>query len=79
MLFYPRRRAARVRAVALLSAGAVVAGLLGAVPVATAEPSSKSQAAGAQTPVRQLGAGRYVVVLREPGARWRNTARCPSG
>jgi hypothetical protein len=61
-----RGRGARVRAVALLSAGAVVGGVLGAVPTATAEPGSA--AAAQQTPTRQLGAGRYVVVLREPGA-----------
>jgi len=61
-----RGRGARVRVLALLSVGAVVTGVLGAVPTATAQPGST--AAAQQRPTRELGAGRYVVVMREPGA-----------
>src|SRR5215213_494667 len=59
---------ARSRALGLFSAGAVVIGVLGAVPSATAAPANNDQAATKQLPSRTLGAGRYVVLLREPGA-----------
>jgi hypothetical protein len=59
---------ARSRALALFSAGAVVIGVLGAVPSATAAPADHDQAVAKQLPARTLGAGRYVVLLREPGA-----------
>ena len=59
---------ARSRALALFSAGAVVIGVLGAVPAATAAPADHDQAVAKQLPARALGAGRYVVLLREPGA-----------
>lgn len=61
-------RGARTRALALLSTGAVVAGLLGTAPAASAGPSSGDTAAAASQPARQLGAGRYVVMLRQPAA-----------
>jgi hypothetical protein len=59
---------ARSRALALFSAGAVVIGVLGAVPTATAAPADHDNTAVKQLPSRTLGAGRYVVLLREPGA-----------
>ncbi|HET7194524.1 MAG TPA: S8 family serine peptidase [Nocardioides sp.] len=59
---------ARSRALALFSAGAVVIGVLGAVPSATAAPADHDRAVAKQLPARALGAGRYVVLLREPGA-----------
>ncbi|MGI8901646.1 MAG: S8 family serine peptidase, partial [Nocardioides sp.] len=60
-------RSTRLRALVLLSAGAVVAGVLGGVPTATAARDSDATVTK-QAPARELGAGRYVVILREPGA-----------
>jgi hypothetical protein len=57
-----------MRALALFSAGAVVIGALGAVPTATAQPANGDNPAVKQLPERSLGGGRYVVLLREPGA-----------
>lgn len=60
-------RAARRRALALVSVGAAAMGALSALPAATAAPTSDTQTTK-QAPARALGAGRYVVVLRDPGA-----------
>ena len=58
-----------MRGIALLSAGVVAAGVLGALPTATAAPDRGERAAATkQAPPQELGAGRYVVLLREPGA-----------
>ena len=62
------RRALR-RTLAVISAGVVAFGVLGAVPSATARPqASDGKVVTKQQPARALGAGRYVVVLRDPGA-----------
>ena len=62
------RRALR-RTLAAISAGVVAFGVLGAVPSATARPqASDGKVVTKQQPARALGAGRYVVVLRDPGA-----------
>jgi len=59
-----------MRGIALLSAGVVAAGVLGALPTATAAPDRGERAAATkQAPPQELGAGRYVVLLREPGPR----------
>ena len=60
------RRALR-RTLAVISAGVVVFGALGAVPSATAGPqASDGKVVTKQQPARALGAGRYVVVLARP-------------
>ncbi|WP_296605795.1 S8 family serine peptidase [Nocardioides sp.] len=67
------RPGARRRALGLLSSAAVVAALAAAVPAtapAVAAPSGKPASAlsATSTAVKDLSAGRYIVVLREPGA-----------
>src|SRR5690242_2656020 len=57
---------ARTRTLGLLATGAVVAGLMAGIPAADAAPSSGKPASAAA--LSGLGAGRYVVLLREPSA-----------
>jgi subtilisin family serine protease len=61
----PRR--ARSRALAVVVCAVVTLGTIGAVPSADARPQSHDQSVKQSQP-RALGAGRYVVVLRQPGA-----------
>ena len=75
MSFSTKGRRARTRALALLSAGAVVAGVLSGVPSAGAagQPGAGVQpgAAGllhATGKAPELGAGRYIVLMRAPAA-----------
>jgi subtilisin family serine protease len=56
----------RQRRIGLIAAGVVVAGLLAGVPAATAASSSGATASGST--FTSMTAGRYVVLLREPGA-----------
>ena len=56
---------ARKRSLGLLATGAVVASLLAAAPAADAAQGGKPASASAMS---GLGAGRYVVLLREPSA-----------
>jgi len=56
----------RQRRIGLVAAGVVVAGLLAGVPAATAAGSSGAPAAGPA--FTSMTGGRYVVLLREPGA-----------
>jgi subtilisin family serine protease len=59
---------ARTRALALVAAGAVVAGLLSAVPVATAAGEDHRPGPVRVRAATELGAGRYIVLMREPAA-----------
>ena len=61
-------RRARTRALALVAAGAVVAGLLSAVPVAVAAGEGHQSGAVRGRGTTELGAGRYIVLMREPAA-----------
>ncbi|QNN52878.1 S8 family serine peptidase [Nocardioides mesophilus] len=61
-------RRARRRALALISAGAVVAGALGAVPAATAAGDSTAPQTTQVKPGRSYQAGRYIVVLQDAPA-----------
>ncbi|UUZ60193.1 S8 family serine peptidase [Nocardioides sp. B-3] len=67
MSVFSRGTGARSRSLALLSAGLLVAGVTvtAAATAATAEPASTATTA---TPEQALGAGRYIVMLRQPGA-----------
>lgn len=60
----------RTRAAGLISAGALVAGLAAGVPAATAAPedAAASSSDAAAAPSARFTDGRYVVLLREPGA-----------
>lgn len=62
------RPGARRRALGLVSSAAVVAALAAAVPATTPAVAAPSGDASSPTVVKDLSAGRYVVVLREPGA-----------
>jgi len=57
-----------MRALALLSAAVVVAGSLSGATASAAPKDRTAPVVAKQAPARDLGAGRYVVVLRDPGA-----------
>jgi subtilisin family serine protease len=61
-------RGARRRVAAIISAGALAAGALAAVPSATAAPGPVRASGTARLGGGDLGPGRYVVLLREPAA-----------
>lgn len=61
-------RRARRRALALISAGAVVTGVLSGVSTATAAGGHTTTSPSASSDAGSFGAGRYIVLLREPGA-----------
>ena len=60
-------RRARRRALALISAGAVVAGVLSGVPTATAA-GDDARPKQVKPQAASFDAGRYIVILRDPGA-----------
>jgi hypothetical protein len=60
-------RRARRRALALISAGAVVAGVLSGVPAATAA-GDNAKPKQVKPQAASFDAGRYIVILRDPGA-----------
>jgi hypothetical protein len=60
-------RRARRRALAIISAGAVVAGVLSGVPAATAA-GDDAKPKQVKPQAASFDAGRYIVILRDPGA-----------